>query len=343
MKKEIILSGIQPSGRLHIGNYLGALKNFVKLQNEHECFFFIADYHSITQDYDPKQKQDQIFELVSDFLAAGLDPKKCTIFVQSHIPAHTELAWAFNCITPMSFLERMTQYKDKASRQEKNINVGLFTYPILQAADILIYKSTAVPVGQDQDQHVELTRQVARFFNNRFGQTFVEPKTIHTEVPKIMSLLQPDKKMSKSLGDNHCIYLDDSPEVIENKIKKAVTNRDARINVSPKTNSIKEMMLADKHFDGVNNLLRLLYIFSEEKGEERFKYYTEKMKNNTIQYSELKVELSKTIAKYFSDFRKKKEKISKKDVQKVLDDGAKKASKIANQTLEEVREKIGVR
>jgi len=320
--KEVILSGIQPSGKLHIGNYLGSLANFVKLQNKHECYFFIADYHSISEDYDPKEKQSQVIELTKDYLAAGLNPKKCTIFVQSHIAQHTELSWVLNCVTPISCLERMTQYKDKASRQKQNINMGLFDYPVLQAADILIYKATAVPVGSDQDQHVELTRQIARFFNNRYGKTFAEPKTMHTQTPKVMSLLEPDKKMSKSLGDNHCIYIDDEPNVIKSKLAKAITDT------------------GDGKGLGAQNLLDLVRIFGKEN---IYKKFINDTKAGNLKYSELKEKLAADISDYFADFRKNKNKISDADVKKVLTDGAKKASKVASQTMQEVRKKIGLR
>jgi len=320
--KETILSGIQPSGKLHIGNYLGSLRNFVELQDKHECYFFIADYHSISEDYDPKQKQAQVIELTKDYIAAGLDPKKCTIFAQSHLPQHTELAWIFNCITPISYLERMTQYKDKASRQKNNINMGLFSYPVLQAADILMYKSTAVPVGQDQDQHVELTRQIARFFNNRFGQTFAEPRTLHTDIPKVMSLLEPEKKMSKSLGDNHCIYIDDEPDAIKSKLAKAVTDT------------------GDGKGVGAKNLLDLIDIFS---GNDIYNKFLNDSKANNLKYSDLKNQLASDIANYFADFRKNKKDVSDKDAEKILKEGAKKAAKIATKTIEEVRRKIGIR
>ncbi len=321
MSKEIILSGIQPTGKLHIGNYLGALKNFVELQKKHQCYFFIADYHSLTENYDPAKKPGQILELAADYLAAGLDPKKSTIFVQSQIPEHTELAWVLNCLTPIAYLERMTQYKDKANRQKENINVGLFDYPVLQAADILIYNVTAVPVGQDQDQHVELTRQVARFFNNRYGQTFIEPKTIHTATPKVMSLLLPDKKMSKSLGDHHCLYLDDSPEVIKEKLARAVTDT------------------GDGQSAGATNLLELTKIFSPDKTYQKF---VADKKLGSLRYSELKQVLAADISKYFETFRKAKAKMKESEIKKILAAGRKKAQKIASVTMKEVRKKIGL-
>lgn len=322
--KEIVLSGVQPTGRLHLGNYLAALKNFISLQDKYECFFFIADYHSITENYNPKEKQEQVINLATDFLAAGLNPKKCTIFVQSHIPEHTELAWIFNCITPVSYLERMTQYKDKAKQQKQNINAGLFDYPVLQAADILIYKATMVPVGSDQDQHVELTRQIAKFFNNRFGQTFLEPKTLHTENPKIMSLLSPNQKMAKSLGDNHCLYIDDEPNIIKEKIARAVTD------------------IGDGQGLGAQNLLGLVKIFSDEKIYQKFLNDSKAVK---LKYSELKEILARDITNYFADFRKKKKELQQRPliVKKILKEGAEKAKKIAEVTMREVRKKIGIR
>ncbi|HTL39309.1 MAG TPA: tryptophan--tRNA ligase, partial [Methylomirabilota bacterium] len=175
--KDIIVSGIQPTGELHIGNYLGSLKNFVELQETHDCFFFVADLHALTGEIKSADELSKnIRSLIVTFLAAGLDPKKSTIFLQSQVPAHAELAWIFNTITPIGELERMIQYKDKAARQSTNINVGLLDYPVLQAADILLYKPTHVPVGQDQMQHLELTNTIARKFNNKFGQTFTEIK-----------------------------------------------------------------------------------------------------------------------------------------------------------------------
>ena len=322
MKKEIILSGIQPTGKLHIGNYFGALKHFVELQNQHQCYFCIVDYHSITADHDPKIKQAQVLELAKEFLAAGLDPKKCTLFIQSYVPEHMELAWVLNSITPVSFLERMTQFKDKADLQMKNINMGLFDYPVLQAADILIYKATAVPVGKDQEQHLELTREIARLFNNKFGQTFVEPKTLMTEVPKVMSLLEPDKKMSKSLGDNHCIYLDDEPETIKKKISKAVTDT------------------GDGKSTGAQNLLDLVKLFGNINTYEKL---AANQKAGTLKYAELKEQLTIDIANYFFDFRSAKQKLSDKEVKKVFEQGSKQASQVAQATMEEIRQKIGIR
>lgn len=321
-KKQTIFSAVQPSGELHIGNYLGALKNFVELQDKYDCFFFIADYHSITGNYNPKEKSRQIFDLALDFLAIGLDPEKCVIAVQSQIPEHTELAWIFNTITPISELQRMTQFKDKSENQEKNINMGLFDYPVLQAADILMYKAYGVPVGQDQLQHIELTRKIARFFNNKFGETFPEPKDIITETPKIMSLTDPTKKMSKSHGPKSYIGINDEPEVIRKKIRKAVST-------------------TEYNKDIYDFYAVLLEKFGSEKNKT---YFLEQFKNKNIKFSELKNALAEDIANYFKDFRKKRKELEKnpEEVKKILSDGAEKARVIARETMEEVKEKVGL-
>ncbi|MBU4368885.1 tryptophan--tRNA ligase [Patescibacteria group bacterium] len=320
-----VFSAIQPTGELHIGNYLGALKNFVELQNRYECFFFIADYHSITENYNPKEKSKQILNLAMDFLAAGLDPKKCVIAVQSDICEHTELAWIFNTITPMGLLERMTQYKDKAARQKQNINVGLFDYPVLMAADILIYKTGLVPVGQDQIQHLELSRNIAHLFNNKFGKTFPEPKPILTETPKIMSITDPTKKMSKSLGPKSYIGINDSPKAIKEKMKKAVTDIGTTGKMTP----------------AAENLFLLLKILGKPGHYEEF---LSEHKKRTIKYSRLKEVLAQDIADYFAPFRAKRKELEAKPeyVKEVLAQGAARAKKIAAETMREVKEKIGL-
>lgn len=324
-KQQRVFSAIQPSGELHIGNYLGALKNFVELQDKYECFFFIADYHSITENYDPKEKPRQILNLALDFLASGLDPEKCVVALQSQIPEHTELAWIFNTITPMAFLERMTQYKDKALQQKQNVNVGLFDYPVLQAADILIYKANFVPIGQDQKQHLELSKNIARFFNNKFGKTFPEPKPLYTETPKIMSLTDPTKKMSKSMGPKSYIGINDEPEVIREKLKKAVS-----------ATTIKDISKL-----GPDNLIILLKHFGTIGHKE---YFFEKLKKKDIKFSELKEALATDIANYFAPFRAKHKELEAKPdyVKKILQEGADKARVIAKKTMREVKEKVGL-
>ena len=325
--KPILISGIQPSGKLHLGNYLGALQNFVKLQNsgDYDCYFFIADYHSLTEEFVPSEKRAQIHELAADFLAIGLDPKKSTIFLQSDVPATTELAWIHACSAPFGELRRMTQFKDKSEDNPKNINVGLFTYPILMAADILLYDASFVPVGFDQLQHLELTRTLARKFNSTYGVTFVEPKPLLTEAPRLASLDAPEKKMSKSHPDG-CIFLDDAPSVIELKIKIAVTDSG---------NTIK-FDLEKK--PGISNMLGIMAALSGKsiaELEEAFQGQN---------YSEFKHALADCVADHFKSFREKKEELLKKPtaLSKVLTAGKKKAEKIAQEKIAVVKERIGL-
>ena len=325
-----ILSGIQPSGELHIGNYLGAIKNWVKLQNDskNECWFFVADYHSITENYDPKQKPKEILDLTADLLSLGLDPEKSVIFQQSQIPGHADLTWIFNTITPLGELERMTQYKDKAASQKQNINVGLFDYPVLMAADILIYKSEAVPVGEDQIQHLELTRETARRFNDKFGKVFPEPKPLLTESARVMSLTDPAKKMSKSGGEKSYIAISDSPEIIKEKIKTAVSDAGG-----------------GKDKRGGENLLEIFNAFAETKEEKSdYSNYKRYHEDGTLKYAEFKPALAKLIANYFADYRTKRAELSDNPdyIKKVLSDGAKKASAVASKTLQEVKQKLGL-
>lgn len=325
--KPILISGIQPTGRLHLGNYLGALKNFVALQNsgKYTCYFFIADLHSLTEEFDPKEKSKQILELAADYLAAGLDPKKSVIFLQSAIPAHSELAWILNTITPMGELERMTQFKDKSKRQQENINAGLFTYPTLMAADIILYDTEVVPVGEDQDQHLELARTLARKFNSRFGETFKEPKALHTQAPRIMDLRTPEKKMSKS-DPQGCLFLDDSPEEIKAKIQRAETDSHASIEFDPR---------------GRPGMSNLLLIYSELSGAPKEKLVQEFKGKG---YAEFKTKLGEFIADHFAGFRKKKVELMKTpaELKTALASGSKKASRIAKVKIAEIKKKIGI-
>lgn len=324
--KPRILAAVQPTGKLHLGNYLGALKNFVDLQDsgKYDCFYFIADLHSLTEDYETKQKRQDILEVAATFLALGINPKQTTVFLQSAIPAHSQLAWIFNTLTPMGELERMTQYKDKASRQKDNVNVGLFTYPILQAVDILLYKPFGVPVGQDQVQHVELTRTLARRFNTRFSKTFPEPQVLLTPTPKVMSLLEPTKKMSKSLGDQHVINLADEPEVITKKLTRAVTATKG----------------GEKN-PGVENLLTILQQFDTTAA----KHFKAQETAGTILYSDLKTELAGVIDHTFANFRKVRQDLldHPKPLIKMLLEGNDRAAKVAEQTLDEVMTKVGLK
>ena len=215
-----IFSGIQPSGEIHIGNYVGAIRNWAQLVHQYECVYCVVDYHAITIEYEVALLQKRILETATILVACGLTPDKCILFVQSHVPEHTELAWIFNCITPVGELERMTQFKEKAKQHRLNINIGLLDYPVLQAADILIYKAGYVPVGEDQVQHVELSREIARKFNGRFGDTFPEPKALLSNAPKILGT---DGKLKMSKSMNNAIGLLELPEAIWEKLRTAAT------------------------------------------------------------------------------------------------------------------------
>ena len=240
-----VFSGIQPSGELHIGNYLGAVKNWVRLQDEYECIISIVDLHAITQSYDPADFAPRTLEMATGLLAAGLDPRKCTIFVQSHVPQHAELMWLLNTVTPLGELERMTQFKEKSQRSE-SIPAGLLNYPILQAADILLYRADTVPVGEDQVQHLELSREIARRFNARFGvEFFPEPKAMLTPASRIMGL-DGQAKMSKSLGNT--IGLLDSPEVIWEKLRPAMTDPARKKKTDPGNPDVCNIYALHKYF-----------------------------------------------------------------------------------------------
>lgn len=323
--KPALISGIQPTGRLHIGNYLGALKNFVSLQNsgDYRTLFFVADLHSLTIPFDPKDKRAQIEGIVRDYLAAGLSPKKSILFVQSDVPAHAELAWILNTITPMGELERMTQFKDKAETSPQNVNVGLLTYPVLMAADVLLYSAGAVPVGNDQDQHLELARTLARKFNGRFGQSFIEPKALHTPTPRVMSLNDPEKKMSKS-SPTGCLFIDDAPEEIEKKIQRAVTDSERTIAYDP------------EHRPGISNLLELFAAVTDRPISQIVQEFEGKG------YAEFKPALASAIIEELAPFQAKKKKIKDSEVKKVIAASAKSANKIANAKLKEVKKLVGI-
>jgi tryptophanyl-tRNA synthetase len=218
---ETVFSGIQPSGELHLGNYLGAVRTWVELQSSYHCFYSIVDYHAITQSYTPSEMLPRVHELAIELLACGIDPDRATLFVQSTVPEHTELAWALTSVTPFGDLGRMTQFKDKAENQPDNINAGIFSYPVLQTADILLYGATRVPVGEDQRQHLELAREIVRRFNARFGETFVEPQPLFSSTPKILGL-DGQAKMSKSLGNT--ISLRETDQAIWEKLRTAATD-----------------------------------------------------------------------------------------------------------------------
>ena len=327
-----ILSGAQPTGTLHIGNYLGAIKQWIELQKSNNldkksgCIFLIVDLHAITIPYDPKQMQKNILSVAMDYLAAGIDPKKNIVCIQSQIKEHAELAWLLETITPIGELERMTQYKEKSQQHKENINAGLFSYPVLMAADILLYKATIVPVGDDQAQHLELTREIARKFNYKFGQTFPEPKTQLSKFgARIMSLDNPEVKMSKSLP-NGCIFLSDSPETIREKIKTAVTD------------SGKEIKFDEKNKPAISNLLTIYHLFSNKSIPVLEKQYKGKG------YAEFKKDLAEVIIKGLRPIQETRKKLEKNPrlVEKILAEGTKKAQKIARKTMGEVKRKMGL-
>ncbi len=342
MKKETLLSGMQPTGRLHIGNYLGALKNFVDLQNskKYGCYFFIADLHALTENPEAKDLGANTISLAADYFASGLDPKKSVIFQQSRIRVQ-ELAWILSTFAPVSELLRMTTFREKVlqplkpSERKKitkekydeivrNTNFGLVEYPILMAADILIFQATLVPVGEDQLQHLELTRTLARKFNHRFGKTFNEPKALLTSTPRVMALDNPLKKMSKSSPDG-CLFLDDEPKVIKDKIKKAVTDSGAEI----KYDETKK--------PAISNLLSIYSALSGESLREL------EGKFSGQSYAYFKNELAEVINDHFADFRAKKALFLNDPLalKKTLEAGSEKASAIAQKTLREVKQKMG--
>lgn len=348
-----ILSGIKPSGSLHLGNYLGAVRNWIKLQNNKKdsCLFFIADSHSLTENLlSASEKQEQIQELAIDLLAVGLDPKKSTLFIQSHIPEVFELAWIFNCLTPMGELERMTQYKDKSSRQRENVNAGLFTYPTLMAADVLLFKAEAVPVGDDQLQHLELTRETARRFNKRYGKIFPEPKALLTKAARLMSLKNPLEKMSKSVSDSS-IGVFDEPTVIFEKIRGATTASNdlfekiylvqGEIVFEPSRRGIEHPEF-EKMEAAVNNLLLLLQEFDSNKFKSLFS--NNGIDLDRLRYSELKNDLAKAMVAHFAPFRQKRADLmkQKKKALKIYQAGVKKARTTAQKTLKEVKKKVGL-
>ena len=327
-KKKIIFSATAPSGNIHIGNYIGAIKQWAELQNtgEHQNIFCVVDEHAITTPQEPAKLRSKILEVFTLYLALGIDPEKSIIFVQSSVSEHTELAWILNTITPIGELERMTQFKDKSQKQ-KSVLAGLLNYPTLMAADILLYKTNLVPIGEDQLQHIELTRMIARKFNSTFGETFAIPEPfINKEGKRIMGLDDPLKKMSKSAENpKNYIALLDSPETIREKIKAAVTD------------SASEIKYDMENKPAISNLLTIYSLFSRKTITELEKEYDGK------NYSVFKNDLAEIIIEGLSPIQKKYKELSANPnyIKKVLRDGAEKAKTIASQTMAEVRSKIG--
>jgi len=323
--RERSFSGIQPSGVIHIGNYLGAIKNWVKLIETYECIFCIVDYHSITIGYDPAELRACILEAAKTLISAGIDPERCVLFVQSQVPEHTELTWVLSSITTVSELERMTQYKDKKFQHADNINAGLLTYPVLMASDILLYRAQVVPVGDDQKQHLELSREIARRFNSRFGRTFPEPKTLLGIAPRIKGL-DGNTKMSKSL--NNYIALTEEEDVLWEKLRTAVTDP-ARV---------KRTDPGNPH---ICNIFSLHRYFSSD---EEIDYVEHGCRTAEIGCIECKKTLSKNINTVIAPIREKKKELDANPgyVYDVLESGRKKCCALAHETMTDVKEKIGV-
>lgn len=323
--KKIVISGIQPSGIIHLGNYFGAMHNWLKLQDEYECLFFIADLHSLTVCQKPEELDQNIKTLAKLYLACGIDPEKNIIFRQSDVKEHAELGWILNTVTPISELERMTQFKDKSKQHKENINAGLFTYPCLMAADILLYDTNLVPVGEDQIQHVELTRTIAKKFNARFGETFFVPEAMINKITaRIMGLDDPMKKMSKSAANkNNFISMTDGADVIRQKIKKAVTDSGSEI-----IYSVKKPALA--------NLLSIYHAVSGKEIKEIEKEFVGKG------YGDFKTALAEEIIKFLAPIQQKFNSITDKELETVLEKGASRARKLAEAKMKIVKKKLGL-
>jgi len=321
-----IFSGIRPTGEIHLGNYLGAIKQWIKLQEDNEGVYCIVDLHAITTPYNKKELRENTLKIAATYLAVGLNPEKSTIFIQSQIKEHSELAWLLGSIVPLGELKRMTQFKDKSKKHPKYINAGLLNYPILMAADILLYQANAVPVGEDQKQHVEFTKKIAKKFNNEFGETFRIPEAlISKEGARIMSLQDPKKKMSKTGESKGCIDLFEKPETIRKKIMSAVTDTDNKIVFRPNKKN------------GISNLLTIYSLISDKKIKELEEQFKGK------KYSFFKKSLADELIKKLEPFRENRERLLSREVyiEEILKKGEQKARTIAQSTIRDVKEKMG--
>jgi tryptophanyl-tRNA synthetase len=325
--KPTIFSGIKPSGDLTIGNYIGAISQWVKMQDAYNCIFCVVDYHAITVKQDPELLKKRTLDIAKFYIASGLDTKKNIIFKQSDIRAHTELCWLLNCVSArIGDMNKMTQFKDKAGKDQETVSVGLYDYPVLMAADILLYNTDAVPVGDDQVQHVELCRTLARRFNQNYGEVFKIPEVkIKKEGARIMDLINPEKKMSKSDANaNAYIALLDKPEEAKKKIMRATTDSDAIIKFDPINKA------------GLSNLLVIYSNLADISIKDLEKNYKGKG------YGDFKKNLAEVVAEFLNDFQNKYNKISDAEVKRIMEEGADKIRPIAEETLRKVKEKIGV-
>lgn len=325
-KKQRVLSGIQPTGVFTLGNYLGAIRNWQKMQDDYDCIYFVADMHAITVSQEPAKLRAQTFDCVALLLACGVDPKKSILFVQSHVPAIAQLSWTLGCSTQFGELSRMTQFKDKSSRHADNINSGLFTYPVLMVSDILAHNADLVPVGNDQKQHLELARNVAQRFNQRYGELFTVPEPYIPKVgAKIMSLADPLKKMSKSDDNpNGCIYILDDHDTIIRKFKRAVTDSDTCIKYA-------------EGKDGINNLMTIYSIFTGKSFDEIEKEFDGRG------YGDFKLAVGESVSDGLKHVREEFARIraDKAYINEVCSEGAKNASYISNKTLAKAYRKVG--
>ena len=321
-----IFSGVQPSGELHLGNYLGAIKQWVEMQDKYENIFCVVDLHAITVKQNPEELRKKIIDVAKIYIAAGINPDKSVIFQQSDISEHAELAWVLNTVTRMSDLNKMTQFKDKGGENE-NIGIGLFDYPVLMASDILLYNTDVVPVGEDQKQHVELCRDLAKRFNHQFGDTFKVPDvSVKKEGARIMGLDDPTKKMSKSASSSaNYIALTDDPEKAAKKIMKAVTDTDSIVKYDKENKP------------GISNLLDIYHLLSDEKIESVEKKYEGKG------YGDFKKDLAEIVKNFLIAFQERYNKISDDDIKTILDTGAQKIKPIASETYLRVKKIMGIK
>ena len=329
MAKPIIFSGIQPSGELSVGNYIGSLRNWVKLQDDYDCIYCVVNEHAITVRQDPKELLERSYNTLAIFMAAGVDPKKSTIFLQSHVPAHCQLSWVLNCYTQVGELNRMTQYKDKSKRYADNVTAGLFDYPVLMAADILLYQANLVPVGDDQKQHIEITRDIATRFNNIYGDTFVLPEGFFPKAgARVMSLQEPTKKMSKSdENDNNVVRILEDPKKIIKKLKRAVTDSD-----NPPVIAYDW----DKK-PGVSNLLEIMSACTGTSIEDLVEKYKGQM------YGTFKCDVADSMVALLEPIQNRYKELRADEgyLNEVLREGALKASERAQKTLDDVYRKVG--
>lgn len=320
-----ILSGIQPTGELHIGNYLGAVRNWVRLQDEYECFYAIVDYHAIATPFEARELPAQTEAMLVSLLAAGLDPERCHIFIQSQVPEHAELAWILTTLAPLGQLQRMTQFKDKSASIGEAINAGLLMYPVLQAADILLYKAERVPVGEDQAQHLELTRMLARRFNNAFGETFPEPEELLTETPRVMGL-DGATKMSKS-RNNHIGILD-APEVIREKLSTAFTDPQRKRRDDPGRPEVCNIFTWHGYFSDAETIDRV----------------ARECRAGTIGCYDDKMMMAETLIETFAPMRERAAELraDPERLREILATGQSAAQTIASETMSQVREAVGL-